>query len=170
VINIVLGVLVDPRVGLPVVLLSAAVVLWMAGRPSADPVRRRREPSPPAPDADPVSRTYVALRRGAYSEILDSTYDRLDRAVDARAGVGLREIPWSTRSAVAKGIPDPRGLRRTADALDSLIVWAVALETGSPLRWDFWRTYESSRTQFQRRLAEHLGVVDRHLTQLGFTP
>jgi hypothetical protein len=32
-----------------------------------------------------VSRTYVALRNGAYSEVLDTTFDRLDRAVDARA-------------------------------------------------------------------------------------
>ncbi|HEV8050623.1 MAG TPA: hypothetical protein VGP88_08525 [Thermoplasmata archaeon] len=151
-------------------LLSATVVLWMAGRPSAEPVRRRREPSERAPDADPVSRTYVALRQGAYSEILDSTFDRLDRAVDARAGLGLREIPWSIRAGQARGLPDPRGLRRSRDALDSLLVWAVALETGNPLRWDFWRSYESSRLQFQRRLAEHLGEVDRYLTQLGFAP
>jgi hypothetical protein len=68
------------------------------------------------------------------------------------------------------GLPDPRGLRRSREGLDSLLVWAVALETGNPLRWDFWRTYESSRKNFQRRLAEHLGAVDRHLHQLGFTP
>jgi hypothetical protein len=164
------GVLLDPRVGLPVVLLAVAVVVWVAGRPSGDPVRRRGERAERAPDADPASRTYVAIRHGAYSEILDATYDRLDRAVDAKAGCHLRAIPWRARTARQMGLTDPKGLRKCREALDSLLVWAVTLETGSPLRWDFWRTNEASRVRFQRRLTEWLREVDHHLTALGFTP
>jgi hypothetical protein len=117
-----------------------------------------------------VSRTYVALRNGAYSEVLDTTFDRLDRAVDARAHCRLRSIPWLDGPARRLGLSDPKGLRQSRDALNGLIVWAVALETGSPLRWDFWRTQESSRARFQSRVSERLSVVDRQLTSLGFTP
>jgi hypothetical protein len=162
--------LTDPRVGLPVVVLAAAAVVWVASPWSSEPVRRRGEPSTRAPDADPVSRTYVALRQGAYSEVLDATYDRLDRAVGARAGCHLREIPWRPRAAEKLGLADPKGLRRSRDGLDGMIQWAVALESGSPLRWDFWRTYESSRARFQVRLAEWLRQVDLQLTALQFTP
>ncbi|MCI4326235.1 MAG: hypothetical protein L3K16_01155 [Thermoplasmata archaeon] len=165
-----LDLLSDPRVGIPVLLLLLAFVLWVAGRPSREPVRRRSEPAERAPDGDPVSRTYVALRNGAYSEVLDTTFERLDRAVDAKSHCHLRTIPWTDGSARRLGLPDPKGLRQSRDALNSLIVWAVALETGSPLRWDFWRTQESSRARFQARLSERLSVVDRQLTSLGFTP
>jgi hypothetical protein len=154
----------------PVVLLAAAVVVWAVGGPGAVPTRRRGERSAPPPDADPVSRTYVAIRQGAYSEILDATYDRLDRAVTARAGCHLREIPWRRRAAAKLGLADPAGLRRSREGLDGMIQWAVALETGSPLRWDFWRTYESSRARFQVRLTQWLGKVDQQLHALGFTP
>jgi hypothetical protein len=168
--TILLGLLTDPRVGLPILLLVAATVAWVAARPAGEPRRHRSEASPPEPDADPVSRTYLAVRREAYSSLLVETHVRLDRALLARSGRRLRDIPWRAGAAKKLGVPDAKGLRDSLHGLESLYLWSVRLETASLLRWDFWRSIEASRIQFRLRLAEQLKVVDRQLRRLGYVP
>ncbi|MCI4357281.1 MAG: hypothetical protein L3K18_09145 [Thermoplasmata archaeon] len=169
-VSAVLGFLTDPRVGLPIVLLGVAAAGWYLVGAPADPRRTGWEPSQPEPDRDPVSRTFLALRREAYSTVLLEVYGRLDSALRAKTGRRLGEIPWRTDAGRKLGIPQPRELERTRIALDSLYVWAVRLETNSLLRRDFWRSWESSRRQFLARAADRLRVVDRQLTSLGYAP
>jgi len=164
------GFVTDPRVGVPVLLLGAATLLWFAMDTPAEPRRAGWEPATPEPDRDPVSRTFVALRHESYSTVLLESYARLDAALKARTGRRLGEIPWSTKGARKLGIPQPRELEKTRIGLDSLYVWAVRLETDSILRRDFWRTWETSRVVFLRRLAARLHAVDGHLTNLGYAP
>ncbi|MGI0052670.1 MAG: hypothetical protein ACRECR_00210 [Thermoplasmata archaeon] len=156
----------DPKVGLPMILLAAAAAAWLAARPSTDPRRRGVEPAPPRPDRDAVSRTYLALEDGAYSEVLAESYDRLERALLARTGHALAEIPWRLRSAQRLGIPEPAALRTTRDRIEQGRLWAARLETDSWLRWDFWRSRESSRRLFLARLPTLLGRIDGHLDRL----
>jgi hypothetical protein len=169
-VSVALGLLTDPRVGLPVVLLLAAVALWIAANPATAPRRHRGERATPEPDADPVSRTYLALRREAYSSVVAESHARLDRALLARSGKRLREIPWRARAAKRLGIPDPKGLRESHQRLEALYLWSVRLETASLLRWDFWRSRDASRAQLRIRLGQRLGVVDRQLRRLGYAP
>jgi hypothetical protein len=164
------GLLTDPRVGVPIVLLVAATVTWIAARPAAEPRRHRSEAMPPEPDADPVSRTYLAVRREAYSSVLVETHVRLDRALLARSGHRLRDIPWRPSAAKKLGVPDAKGLRESRHGLESLYLWSVRLETASLLRWDFWRSLEASRIKFRHRLADQLATVDRQLQRLGYVP
>ncbi|MCI4332963.1 MAG: hypothetical protein L3K01_04455 [Thermoplasmata archaeon] len=168
--TLLLGFVTDPRVGLPLLLLLAATVTWVVASPASEPRRHRGERVPPEPDADPVSRTYLALRREAYSSVLVETHVRLDRALFARTGRRLKDIPWLPSTAKRVGVPDPKGLRDSLRGLESLYLWSVRLETASLFRWDFWRSREASRAKFRTRLSERLQVVDRQLTRLGYAP
>jgi hypothetical protein len=169
-LTVALGLVTDPRLGLPVVLLAAATVLWVAALPASEPRRHRAESVAPEPDADPVSRTYTALKHEAYSSVVVETHDRLDRALMARTGRRLQEIPWLPSTARRLGVPDSKGLRGSRQELDSLYLWSARLETSSWLRWDFWRTDDGSRAKFRERLSERLGIVDRQLNALGYAP
>ncbi|HKV90111.1 MAG TPA: hypothetical protein VJQ43_02815 [Thermoplasmata archaeon] len=164
------GLLTDPRVGVPIVLLAGATVVWFLLGSPAEPRRIGWERSVPDPDRDPVSRTFVALRRDAYSSVLLEVYTRLDTTLHARTGRRLGQIPWRTTAARRLGIPEPRELERTRIALDNLYVWAVRLETDSLLRRDFWRTWKASRAKFLESLAVRLRRVDGHLATLGYAP
>ncbi|MCI4325832.1 MAG: hypothetical protein L3K00_08165 [Thermoplasmata archaeon] len=168
--TILLGLVTDPRVGLPILLLAGATVAWVASHPGSEPRRHRSEASAPEPDADPVSRTYLAVRREAYSSLLVETHVRLDRALLARTGRRLRDIPWRASAAKTLGVPDAKALRASLRGLESLYLWSVRLETASLLRWDFWRSIEASRVQFRIRLAAQLQLVDHQLRRLGYVP
>jgi hypothetical protein len=163
-------VVTDPRVGLPILLFASAILLWVATRPASDPRWERGEPAPPEPNRDAVSRTYLAVRKEAYSSVLVETHHRLDRAMFARSGHRLGEIPWFASAARRLGVPDPKGLRGSRISLDSLYLWAVRLETSSWRRWDFWRSDAASRAKFRERLSERLTVVDCQLHSLGYAP
>jgi hypothetical protein len=169
-LTVALGLLTDPRLGVPVVLLAVATVVWVVAFPASEPRRQRGEAATPEPDGDPVSRTFVALRHEAYSSVVVETHDRLERALVARTGKRLEDIPWRPSLARRLGIQDSKGLRQSRQELSSLYVWSARLETASWLRWDFWRTEAGSRAKFRDRLADRLGVVDRQLAALGYAP
>lgn len=160
------GLLTDPRVGLPILLVAVALVLWAAAWPRRRPRSVGFEPATPEPDRDPVSRTYLALEREEYSSVLHETYDRLDEAIRRRTGRGLAEIPWTEAAGRRAGFPHPRRLRRTRDALGALELWAERLEADSPFRWDFWRSAGASRRRFRTRLLAVFATVDRELVNL----
>lgn len=161
-----LAFLLDPRFGVPILLLAVALGSWLLYRPWQLPRSSGAEPTAAEPDRDPVSRTYLPLLRGEYSTVLQETYDRLDRAVQQRTGLSLVELPFWRRAVARLGVPDPKGLASARERLDTLELWAVRLESDSWLRRDFWRSWESSRRIFLRRIDPALAAVDRQLTLL----
>lgn len=165
-----LSALLDPHVVLPILLLTAAVVLWLAARPAREPRTSGWEPAPAEPDRDEVSRSYLPLARGEYSPVLRTAYWRLDAACAARTGRTLRQIPWRRRSRAKLPVPDPEGLLAARLALDALELWAVQLEAGSWVRRDFWRSRWASREALLQRIDPALDLVDRQLTLLEVAP
>ncbi|MHB8352575.1 MAG: hypothetical protein ACYDFT_07825 [Thermoplasmata archaeon] len=161
-----LSFLTDPRVGFPALLLIVAAGLWLVRGPVGGPRRTGAESRPPRPDRDPVSRTYLALEEENYGELLNESFDRLDRALEARTGHHLTEIPWRRRAARRLGIPEPEGLRAVRDRLINFRAWAYRLEADSWLRWDFWRSRELSRRRLLTELPPLLGRIDGHLDRL----
>lgn len=165
-----MGFVRDPRVGLPLLLLAEAAILLAVLRPKAGPRRTGWELPPREPDRDAVSRTYLALRRGMFSPVLHESYDRLDRAVRARTGRALYELPWLARSASRLGLRDAQGLYRLRNRIDAYELWALRLESDSWLRHDFWRSQESSRAKFLERLPPLFDRIDARLELLKETP
>lgn len=165
-----LGMLGDPRVGAPAVVLTASLAIWLWLRPRREPESSRSEAARPEPDQESVSRTYLGLHRGEYSVASREMYDRLSRRLQQRTGRSLEQVPWWNPSARRLGIPDPSGLRRTRGRLSSLTDWALRLETGSPFRWDFWRTAEGSRRQLIARLGPGLQSAGRQIRLLDKVP
>jgi hypothetical protein len=160
----------NPTVGIPLLVLIAATTIWTyLGVP-----RHRwtigEEPMAPEPDRDPVSRTYVALRRNSYATVAWQVYERLDVALVRRTSLHLTEIPWRRSKAARLGIPDPRGLESSRIALYSLYVWASQLEGNSILRRDFWRSWDGSRAVLLERLAERMAIVEHQLQRLASAP
>ncbi|MCI4346853.1 MAG: hypothetical protein L3K07_08920, partial [Thermoplasmata archaeon] len=72
--------LANPRIGLPLLLLVVAILLWLAAAPRGRPRTKGFDPPVPVPDRDPVSRTVLALRTETYSAVLLEAFDRLDAA------------------------------------------------------------------------------------------
>lgn len=158
--------LLDPRVGLPLLLVTAAAVAWLLLAPRGLPRSTGFDPPVPVPDRDPVSRTVVALRLEQYSTVLLEAYDRLDASLRRHRGTPLDEVDRSPTGAPPLAPADRRRYRRRAARLTQLHLHALRLESGSWLRWDFWRSLEASRRAFFRRLDSLLGEVDRDLTLL----
>jgi hypothetical protein len=169
-LSIVWDLVSNPTIGLPVVLLVAASAVWSLRGVPPGRLTVGFEPRIPDPDRDPVSRTFVALRRHAYSEVVRQVYERLDRALIVRCHLALAEVPWRRSVARRLGVPDPKGLEQSRIALDSLHLWAARLETNSLFRRDFWRSPEASRQAFLRRLAKRLAIVDAQLRTLTSPP
>jgi hypothetical protein len=165
-----LRLLFDPRVGLPILCLASAGAIWLLFAPRGRPRTTGFDPAVPVPDRDPVSRTVVALHEEAYSQILLEAYDRLDASLRRHRGIALEEVDRPAPPGAGLPRPERRELRRLASDLTQLQLHALRLETGSRLRWDFWRSLESSRRWFFRRLDALLGQVDRRLTLLARAP
>ncbi len=163
-----LGLLTEPRVGLPLTLIVAGLAAWYALGTRGEPRRSSWEAAPPLSDAESVSRTYLALYRGEYSVAVREMRDRLDRRVRARTGRSMHELPWRGGAQRRLGIPDPRRLRASREVLDGLERWAYRLETGSYFRWDFWRSAESSQRALHARLGS--GLLQAGQTLRRFDP
>jgi hypothetical protein len=162
--------LANPRIGLPLLLLTVALLLWLLAAPRGRPRTRGFDPAVPVPDRDPVSRTVLALRTETYSEVLLEAFDRLDAALRRRRGLPILELPRSTPAALAIPRAERKRLRRLAERLTRLHLYARELETGTRFRWDFWRSLASSRRRFFHRLDTLLGEVDSTLKLLEKTP
>jgi hypothetical protein len=162
--------LLDPRIGLPTLLLVGGIVAAAVIYPRRAPRIHGHEAATPTPDRDPVSRTYFAAQRGRYSVLLAETYRRLDGAVEFRTGRTLRRLPWGAAAMRAAGVPDPRGLRRVQHALDALEWRAHRLEAGAWLRADFWRSDASARAHLRRRSQRIFPRVDEQLRLLEHPP
>ncbi|MCI4363067.1 MAG: hypothetical protein L3K13_02005 [Thermoplasmata archaeon] len=162
--------LANPRIGLPLLLLAVALLLWLLAAPRGRPRRKGFDPPVPVPDRDPVSRTVLALRTETYSAVLLEAFDRLDAALRRRRGLPIVELPRSTPAALAIPRAESKQLRKLAERLTRLHLYARELEAGSRLRWDFWRSLANSRRRFFVRLDLLLGEVDSTLKLLERTP
>ena len=156
----------DLRLGLPLLLLMAGTLIALFGWPRRDPMRAGLERPPRDPERDPYSVTYLSLERGAYASVLREAYERLDRALRARTGVALADIPWRRSVARRRHIPDPKGLERCRQTLDRLELWSLQLELGSLVRLDFWRGRARSRRHLFARIDPALGRVEHYLSLL----
>jgi hypothetical protein len=159
-------VLLDPRVGLPLLLIVVSGLAWLLLAPRGRPRTTGFDPPVPVPDRDPVSRTVVALRTEEYSAVLLEAYDRLDASLRRHRGMPLDEVDRPPTGAKPLPPAERRRYRRLASNLTQLHLHALRLESSSWLRWDFWRGLEASRSWFFRRLDSLLGEVDRDLTLL----
>ncbi|MCI4346854.1 MAG: hypothetical protein L3K07_08925, partial [Thermoplasmata archaeon] len=79
-------------------------------------------------------------------------------------------LPRSTPAALAIPRAESKQLRKLAERLTRLHLYARELELGSRLRWDFWRSLENSHRRFFVRLDRLLGEVDTTLKLLERTP
>lgn len=161
-----IALLLDPRVGLPLLLMGAAGACWLVFAPRGAPRTSGFDRPVPVPDRDPVSRTVVALRREEYSAVLLEAYDRLDTSLQRHRGIPLDEVERPARGVAPLPAVERRRYRRLAVRLTRLHLHALSLETGTWVRWDFWRSLEASRRWFFRRLDPLLVEVDRDLTLL----
>jgi hypothetical protein len=158
--------LLDPRIGLPTVLLVVGIVAAALLYPRSAPRVHGHESLNVTSDKDPVSRTYLAIQRQRYSTVLAETYRRLDRAVEFRTGAPMRGLPRRSSAMRDAGVPDPRGLRRVQHALDSLEWRAHRLEAATWLRADFWRSEAGARAHLLERSRKVFLSVDEQLRLL----
>jgi hypothetical protein len=166
-LELTLEALSDPRAFLPLIVLTAALAAWIAFGPAREPRRAGYEPPLPAPDRDAVSRLRGAMDRGECAPFVRAAYERLDRAVLARTGRPLGELPRRSAAARRAGLPDPREVARLRQRLDALELWAERLDSRRGLRRDFWRTEPASRRQLTSRLPALLASVDRQVERLS---
>ncbi|MCI4317899.1 MAG: hypothetical protein L3J96_05115 [Thermoplasmata archaeon] len=130
----------DPTVGLPILLLSATLGVWLFSN-----LRGFRSPELTRttwlrPDRDAVSQTFYAIEDGRYSRLVRAVYDRCDRAVHTRYGVGLAELGWRPWPTKAGLIPERKELLQIRDSLSRRFTEAVGRELPFRFRWAFWRS------------------------------
>src|SRR5215470_15879154 len=103
--------LTNPVLGVPVLLIAAAVLMCVVLRPrSLLPLRARGTREVP-PSDDAVSRIHRAVEAQENSALVEVAWTHLDNSVRRRFRVGINEIPWRTARAERMGISGSRRLR-----------------------------------------------------------
>ena len=150
----VLGLILDPRFGIPFLVLVEGSVLWFAWSPRPlAPLGARRQ-SWHRPGGDPVSRMYYALRDQQFSTLVRWSRERIEELYQARSGGRLPAFPWSWRHR-STGPTDPYVLRRLTLDLGGFEWEAREREIGLHVRWAFWRSRARDQTLYKARV-DHL--------------
>lgn len=108
-----------------------------------------------------------AIRYEAYSELLREAYGRLDRGSRRRTGAPLAEIARSPPGKSPLARPVLRDLQRLGHRLEGAHDYAIRLDAGSWIRYDFWRTVSESRRRLRQRTDALFAEVERALPLLG---
>lgn len=152
----VFGLVLDPRFGLPILLLAEVTSFWFAWNLRTPPPLGARRPSWSAPEGDAVSRMYYALREERFSTLMRWSRERIEELYEARAGGPLPSLPWTLR-APATDPTDRYRLRRLTLDLGAFEWEARERETGLHLRWAFWRSRSRDRALYRSRVDALLG-------------
>jgi hypothetical protein len=147
-----IGLVVDPRWGIPVLLMLEAALLWVAWNPRPPPALGAQRGSWTRPSGDPVSRIFYALGDGQYSVLLRWTRERIAELYQARNGEPLPASVFGIR-AWLRGLPeDSSRVRRLAREIGAQEWEAHERETGGHVRWAFWRTKARDEAIYRDRI------------------
>lgn len=158
----VLGLVLDPRFGIPFLVLLEATLLWVAWNPRANPPLGARRRSWRQPQGDAISRIYYALRDEQFSTLVRWSRQRIEELYEARAHAPLPALPWTFRRGRG-GPEDPYALRRLTLDLGSFEWEAREREIGVHVRWAFWRTRARDRALYRARVG---ALLDRAETAI----
>lgn len=161
----VLGFILDPRFGIPFLILLEAAILWIAWNPRGGPPLGAKRISWHRPEGDAVSRIYYALRDEQYSTLVRWSRERIEELYEARAGAPLPSFPWTFR-ATTDAPDDPHRLRRLTLDLGGFEWEAREREIGLHVRWAFWRTRQRDRAHYKARVDRILARAQRAISIL----
>jgi hypothetical protein len=153
-------------VGLPLLLLGATLGVWLfanfRGFRSSEPTRTTWH----RPDSDPVSQTFYALEDRAYSLLIGAVYDRFDRAVQQRWGVGLSRLGWRPWPTSARRVSNRRTLLGIRDGLSARYTESVGREGPFRVRWNFWRSAAEDQALYLARVDRVIARAEEMVHQL----
>ena len=169
-IPIVLGVLLEPTFGFPLILSCGALGAWLLWSPS--PGERRLPPLRRSwfePESDLPSQMYYALMDGQYSRAISAAAARLDEAVRHRRGRSVYDLPWTRAAAVRDRVPEAPELRRVLQQIIRTHGESVEREGRFFIRWRFWLSAEEDRTRYLARVDATIDRTARWVRQLEET-
>ncbi len=162
----VLGLLIDPRFGVPFLLLVEATMIWTYTRPRGLATLGALRQGRGRPAGDPVSRMFHAIGDRRFSVVIRWSRERLGELYQARNGHPLPTPLLSLHREPAEAPGDLGTLQRLNRDLSTFEWEAREREAGLHYRWTFWRTRRGEEARYRARVARLLGRAQESITAL----
>jgi hypothetical protein len=147
------AVVANPQVGLPILLLGGTLVAWTYWNPRAPGLPGPFRLTWRWPDAERVSRTYYALARRRYVEVIALVRERVNESLERRFGVPLSSVAWPALRARRAGVPARRQLSRLRREFTAVADEAFDRSLPFRIRLAFWRSAAADEARFRQRVA-----------------
>lgn len=160
------GLLSQATVGIPLLVLLVALLVWTLAAPRIYPPiftpRPVLRPMPP----DPVSGNYWALTMGEWSTPVGGLYYRFVAAMRARYGVAPWEIPRRKSRLRKLGITDRKALLKLDLSLLRIYNEALDIERRGPVSFFGTAVWEHRLRRHRQKLANVVDALAQRMPEI----